>query len=725
MEHTSWLTGTLTYLAAAVLAVPLAKYLGLGSIIGYLAAGILIGPWGLKFVTNPQDMLHFSEFGVVLMLFLVGLELEPRRLWSLRKPIFGWGSVQLFGSASLLVVAGVAAGLDWRVALVAALGLAMSSTAIGLGVLNERSLMHTGSGQSVLSVALLQDVAAIPILALLPLLATAQAQAEGSGWLGAAKALGVIATIVLGGRLLLRPALRWIARSQTPEIFTAASLLLVVATAALMQTVGLSMALGAFLAGVLLAESEYRRELETDIEPFKGLLLGLFFIAVGMSIDFAVVLTRPFVIAAVVVGFLLVKALVLWAMARLMPLPKVERPVFVILLAQGGEFGFVVFQTAAGSGVIDAPTSSLLVAAVAISMLLTPLLLVLADKWLIPLLAGMTKKQIQEIDEPQNESVIIAGFGRYGQVVGRMLYANGIHPTVLDTDADQIEAMRRFDWRVFYGDATRLDLMRTAGAATAKVLVLAIDDVEQSVEVAKMVRENFPQLTIVARARNVQHYFELLELGVTLIERETLDSALMSARSVLEQLGWERHQARTLALRFRRHNLEQLLKMAPHRKDADKVLAAAKLGRQQLEEQFAQEREQAAKRQIRGGWTDESDTLDATPATPALERETWRTLARMRELTDSRAPTPRRRAPRRGSLPPTGTCRFPADPRCRTRCRPSARCRRDRSCRRPSAAAIAARHRPGRWRCRRSRRSSRAPWRPRGPAAARATRRSD
>jgi len=622
MEHTSWLTGTLTYLAAAVLAVPLAKYLGLGSIIGYLAAGILIGPWGLKFVTNPQDMLHFSEFGVVLMLFLVGLELEPRRLWSLRKPIFGWGSVQLFGSASLLVVAGVAAGLDWRVALVAALGLAMSSTAIGLGVLNERSLMHTGSGQSVLSVALLQDVAAIPILALLPLLATAQAQAEGSGWLGAAKALGVIATIVLGGRLLLRPALRWIARSQTPEIFTAASLLLVVATAALMQTVGLSMALGAFLAGVLLAESEYRRELETDIEPFKGLLLGLFFIAVGMSIDFAVVLTRPFVIAAVVVGFLLVKALVLWAMARLMPLPKVERPVFVILLAQGGEFGFVVFQTAAGSGVIDAPTSSLLVAAVAISMLLTPLLLVLADKWLIPLLAGMTKKQIQEIDEPQNESVIIAGFGRYGQVVGRMLYANGIHPTVLDTDADQIEAMRRFDWRVFYGDATRLDLMRTAGAATAKVLVLAIDDVEQSVEVAKMVRENFPQLTIVARARNVQHYFELLELGVTLIERETLDSALMSARSVLEQLGWERHQARTLALRFRRHNLEQLLKMAPHRKDADKVLAAAKLGRQQLEEQFAQEREQAAKRQIRGGWTDESDTLDATPATPALERET-------------------------------------------------------------------------------------------------------
>ena len=613
MEHTSWLTGTLVYLAAAVLAVPLAKFLGLGSIIGYLAAGILIGPGVLKLVTNPQDMLHFSEFGVVLMLFLVGLELEPHRLWSLRLTVFGWGSVQLFGSAALMLAVAVLAGLDWRIALVASLGLAMSSTAIGLGVLNERSLMQTGSGQSVLSVSLLQDVAAIPILALLPLLATSQAHAEGGGWIAAAKALAVIATIVLGGRLLIRPALRWIANSKTPEIFTAASLLLVVATAALMQLVGLSMALGAFLAGVLLAESEYRRELETDIEPFKGLLLGLFFISVGMSIDFAVVVAQPFLIAATVFGFLLLKAFVLWGMGRLMPLPKPERPVFIILLAQGGEFGFVVFQTAAQAGVIDAKVSSFLVAAVAISMLVTPLLLLVADKWLIPLLAGQGRKNLPEIAEPQNESVIIAGFGRYGQVVGRMLYANGIHPTVLDTDADQIEAMRRFNWRVFYGDATRLDLMRTAGAATAKVLVLAIDDVEQSVEVAKMVRENFPDLVIVARARNVQHYFELLELGVTMIERETLDSALMSARSVLEQLGWQRHQARTLALRFRRHNIEQLLKMAPHRKDRDKLLAAAKLGRQQLEEQFALEREQAAKRQVRGGWS----TDDETRGTPS------------------------------------------------------------------------------------------------------------
>ena len=612
MEHGSWLNGPLIYLAAAVLAVPLAKFFGLGSIIGYLGAGILIGPWGLKLVTNPQEMLSFSEFGVVLMLFLVGLELEPKRLWQLRKPIFGWGSVQLFGSAALMVGVALLCGLEGRIALVAALGLAMSSTAIGLGVLNERSLMNTSSGQSVLSVALLQDVAAIPILALLPLLAAGQAHADGSGWLGAVRALGVIAGIVLGGRLLIRPALRWIARSATPEIFTAASLLLVVATAALMQTVGLSMALGAFLAGVLLAESEYRRELETDIEPFKGLLLGLFFIAVGMSIDFAVVLARPLLIAAVVLGFLLLKAAVLWGIGRLTALPRPERPVYIILLAQGGEFGFVVFQTAAQAGVIDAPAASLLVAAVAISMLVTPLLLVAADRWLIPRLAGQGRATMAEIDQPQHQAVIIAGFGRYGQVVGRMLYANGIKPTILDIDPEAIEAMRKFGWRVFYGDAKRLDLMRTAGAASAKILVLAIDDVAQSVEVAKMVRDNFPNLTVVARARNVRHYFELHDLGVTLIERETLDSALMSARSVLEVLGWERHQARTLAMRFRRHNVDQLLKMAPHRKDEAKLIAAAKQGRQQLEELFAQERDEAAKRDARSGWSD-PDQGSGTP----------------------------------------------------------------------------------------------------------------
>ncbi len=603
MEHGSWLNGTLVYLAAAVLAVPLAKKLGLGAIIGYLCAGIAIGPWGLALVSDPQQMLHFSEFGVVLMLFLVGLELEPRRLWSLRKPIFGWGSLQLFGSAALLMALAMAFGIAWQLALVAALGLAMSSTAIGLGVLAERNMMPTTCGQSLLSVALLQDIAAIPILALLPLLAGSDAaHVGGSPWWAAAKAVGVIAAIVLGGRLLLRPALRWIARSDTPEIFTAAALLLVVATATLMQAVGLSMALGAFLAGVLLAESEYRRELETDLEPFKGLLLGLFFIAVGMSIDFAVVMKQPLVIAAIVLAFLGLKAVVLWSMGRAMPLPKPERPIFIILLAQGGEFGFVVFQTATQYHVIDAATSSLLVAAVAISMLLTPLLLVAADTWWIPMLAREKKVRIAEISEPQEAPVIIAGFGRYGQIVGRLIYANGINATVLEHDAEQVEGLRKFGWPAFYGDATRLDLLRTAGAQKARVIVVAIDDMEQSFKLVDVVNEHFPHLTIVARARNVTHYYGLRNRGVTLIERETLDSALMSGRSVLEVMGWEPHQARNLALRFRKHSVEMLEAMSRHQKDEDQLIALAKQGRQQLEELWAREREEAASRKRRTGW---------------------------------------------------------------------------------------------------------------------------
>lgn len=615
MEHsTAWLTTSLVYLAAAVIAVPLARVLGLGSIIGYLAAGIAIGPWGLKLVTDAQTILSVAEFGVVLMLFLVGLELEPRRLWAMRRPIFGWGTAQVASCAALMAGVAMAFGVSWQLALAASLGLAMSSTAIGLAVLGERNAMPTNAGQGVLSVALFQDVAAIPILALLPFLAPQAAQAAGGGWLGAAKAVAVIAALLLGGRLLLRPALRWIAGSKTPEIFTAASLLLVVATAALMHAVGLSMALGAFLAGVLLAESEYRRELETDLEPFKGLLLGLFFIAVGMSIDFAVVLAQPGLIAAVVLGFLLVKAVVLTVIARGMPIPLAERPVFVILLAQGGEFGFVVFQAAQQAGVIDGATSSLLVAAVAVSMLISPLALVLADKWLLPRLAQQGASKLAELDEPQNQQVIVAGFGRYGQIVGRVLLANGIQPTVLDYDSEAVEGIRRFGLKVFYGDATRLDLLRKAGAAEARVLVVAIDDVEQSLALVDMAREHFPALQIVARARNVQHLYQLRDRGVTLIERETFDSALMSARGVLEALGFERHQARNLALRFRRHNLQQIEEAAPHFKDESKLIAMSKIGRAQMEQFMAEERQRKDSRATDEGWTDTGTHEDSASA---------------------------------------------------------------------------------------------------------------
>ena len=606
MEHgTPWLTNSLIYLGAAVVAVPLARLLGLGSIIGYLGAGMAIGPWGLKLVTDPQAMLHFAEFGVVLMLFLVGLELEPRRLWSMRRPIFGWGSVQLFGSAALVLGVGLLAGVSWQLSLVAGLALAMSSTAIGLSVLAERNLMPTTAGQSVLSVALLQDMAAIPILALVPLLAASGAAAAGGGWLGVAKALGVIAAIVLGGRLLLRPALRWIARSDTPEIFTAAALLLVVATAALMQSVGLSMALGAFLAGVLLAESEYRRELETDLEPFKGLLLGLFFIAVGMSIDFAVLLDRPAVVAAIVFGFVLLKAGVLVAMAWRMGTPLAERPVFVVLLAQGGEFGFVVLQTSLGAQVISAQASSLLVACIALSMLLTPLLLVLCDRVLVPRLAARAQAAsgpaVEEISDEQTAPILICGFGRYGQIVARLINACGLAATVLDHSAEQVAGVRKFGWPAFYGDATRLDLLRVAGAAQARVIVVAIDDVAQSLEVVDLVREHFPQAQLVVRARNTTHWYGLFERGVQHIERETLDSALMSGRSVLELMGWQPHAARTQALRFRQHSIELMQSLAPHLGDTNKLASLSHQGRQHLEEQWSRERAQRRQTQTRRG----------------------------------------------------------------------------------------------------------------------------
>jgi glutathione-regulated potassium-efflux system ancillary protein KefC len=613
----NWLILTLVYLAAAVIAVPLARFAGLGSIIGYLVAGIAIGPYGLNLVSDPQSMLHFAEFGVVLMLFLVGLELEPRRLWALRRPIFGWGSLQLFGSAALLFAVAVACGVAWRLALVAALGLAMSSTAIGLAVLNERNLSSTTAGQGVLSVALLQDIAAIPILALVPLLGSGAAHESGAldSWIEAARALAVIAAIVFGGRLLLRPMLRWIARSKTPEIFTAAALLLVVAIAALMQSVGLSMALGAFLAGVLLAESEYRRELETDLEPFKGLLLGLFFIAVGMGIDFQVVLRHPGLIVGLVIAFLSLKALVLWTMARTMPIPLAERSVFVVLLTQGGEFGFVVFQAATQGRVIDGEAASLLVAVVALSMLLTPLLLLASDRWWAAhLLAHRQETTEHRIEAPQSAPVIIAGFGRYGQIVGRLLFANGMSATVLDHDAEQVEATRRFGWQTYYGDATRLDLLRVAGAAQAKVLVVAIDDVDQNLALVDLARQHFPQLTIVARARDAPHWTKLHQRGVQFIERETLDSALMSGRSVLELLGIEPHRARTLAQRFRRHSIEQLVAMAPHLGDEKRLISLSKAGRQQLEQLLAQERELAERTR---GRTDDPSLGEASGALSA------------------------------------------------------------------------------------------------------------
>ena len=601
MEHApAWLTNSFIYLSAAVIAVPLSKALGLGSIIGYLAAGMAIGPWGLGLVSNVEDILHFAEFGVVLMLFLIGLELEPKRLWTLRRPIFGWGSAQVLGCAVALAGVAMLFGVGWQTAVVAALGLALSSTAISLQVMGERNLLPTTSGQAGFSILLFQDVAAIPILALVPLLGVAAVSGDavipgGRAW-EAVKIIAVIGGIVLGGRLLLRPLLRWIANSKTPEIFTAAALLLVVGIAGLMLLVGLSMALGAFLAGVLLAESEYRRELETDIEPFKGLLLGLFFIAVGMSIDFGVLMRSPGLMAAILLGFLAIKLAVIFSLARVMGIPFQERPVFTLLLAQGGEFAFVVFQAAAGAKVFSAETSSLLIGAVALSMLLSPLLLVAIDRLLLPRWAKTQGPVLEEISEPQSAPLIVAGFGRYGQIIGRMLLAQGIPATVLDHDAEMVEAARSFGYRVFYGDATRLDLLRTAGAATAKILVVAVDDVDQSLAIVDLAREHFPKAQIVARARDVTHWNALRDRGVLHVERELFESSLRSARTVLELLGQAPHEARQSAMRFRRHNLALFEQMYPHHKDRARVIAVVKQGRQQLEEQMAREREERDKR---------------------------------------------------------------------------------------------------------------------------------
>ncbi len=611
-----WLTNSFIYLSAAVIAVPLSKALGLGAIIGYLAAGIVIGPWGLGLVSQVGDILHFAEFGVVLMLFLIGLELEPRRLWSLRRPIFGWGSAQMLACSAALFMAFYGLGMvfpgafsSWKTSLAAALGLALSSTAMALQVMQERNLLPTTSGQAGFSILLFQDVAAIPILALLPLLGASpglgaapdEALISADQAWEALRAIAAVGGIVVGGRLLLRPLFRWIARSKASEIFTAASLLLVISIAAFMQFLGLSMALGAFLAGVLLAESEYRRELETNIEPFKGLLLGLFFIAVGMSIDFGVLRQSPGLMAAIVLGFLLIKGLAVYLLARHLQVPIQERPVLTLLLAQGGEFAFVVFQAAVGARVFAPQTASLLIGAVALSMLLGPLLLVLVDKLLLPRYASRGVPALEEISEPQQAPIVIAGFGRYGQIVSRVMLAQGIACTVLDHDAEMIEVARRFGYRVFYGDATRLDLLRTAGAASARILVVAVDDKEQSLAIVDLAQAHFPNLQIVARARDVTHWYALRDRGILRAEREVFESSLISARCVLELLGQSPQESEDIASRFRQHNLELLEKMHPHYKDQAKLIAVAKQGRQQLEEQMAHERAQRAQQQPNPG----------------------------------------------------------------------------------------------------------------------------
>lgn len=587
MEH-GLLANALVYLAAAVVAVPIAKRLGLGAVLGYLLAGIAIGPWGFGLISEVETILHFSEFGVVLLLFVIGLELEPKRLLDLRRPIFGWGSAQVLGVAAVLCAVAIALRVEWKVALIAALGLSLSSTAIALTTLEERNFMTTPTGQAGFAILLFQDIAAIPMIALVPVLGMAVHEGSGQGWLGGLKVVGVLAALIVGGRYLITPILRIIAKTELREIFTAFALLLVISIALLMQWVGMSMALGAFMAGVLLADSEYRHALETDIEPFKGLLLGLFFIAVGMSVDFGVFLAQPLLILGLVAGFLAIKIGVLYFLAKWFDIPREQQALFAFILSQGGEFAFVVFGAAATAQVYSANVASILVVVVALSMMVTPLLLMLHDRVIAPRFRNMGARPADAIDA-NDDHIIIAGFGRFGQIIGRLLRANQFKLTVLDHDPDQIETLRRFGFKVFYGDATRIDLLHAAGAGRARALVVAIDDIEDSIALVDAVREAYPALTILARARNVTHYYRLLDRGVTIIERETFESALMLGRRALEQLGHSPYRARQAALKFRQHNIATMDAVYPVYQDQDQYISMAKRAREELNEMFARD----------------------------------------------------------------------------------------------------------------------------------------
>jgi len=587
----------LIFFASAVVCVPIAKRIGLGSVLGYLIAGALIGPWGLRLVSETGATQDLAELGVVLMLFVIGLELDPKRFLAMRGVVFGGGALQLAASGLVLGLGLYFVGLSWEAALIGGLSLALSSTAIAMQQLAERNELNTPTGRASFGILLFQDIAAIPLIALVPFLTHAAKPDADPLWMRVGLAVAAIAGIVVVGRYLLRPVMRFIAKSDLREVFTAFALLLVLAIAEVMTLVGMSMALGAFLAGVLLASSEFRHALEGDIEPFKGLLLGLFFISVGMTIDFGLLGSRPGTVALLLVGFLALKIFSLWGVAQLIEICR-QRWLFAFLLSQGGEFAFVVFGTAREAKLFDAEWEALLTIAVALSMATTPLLLLAHDKFM-----GSRAKAEREPDAITDEGpVIIAGFGRFGQIVGRLLLASDVRAVIVDHDPDQVESLRRFGFTVFYGDATRLDLLEAAGAKKARLLVNAIDDVDASLALVDRVRANFPALEIVSRARNVSHYYELKLRGVEVVERETFEAALRIGRSALEKLGVDRFRAKELADAFRRHNIASVIATQPFYRDEARRMSIARQGREELEKQFARDRERFERGHGGGGW---------------------------------------------------------------------------------------------------------------------------
>ena len=586
MQDHSFLQYAVVLLLAAVIAVPVAKRWKLGAVLGYLGAGVLIGPSGLRLIGNTAQIGQLSEFGVVLMLFVIGMEVSPQRLWVMRRSVFGAGSVQVAATAALIGGAAFALGLDWKAALIVGLGLSLSSTAIDLQTLAERKELNSAHGRLGFAILLFQDVAAIPILALIPILGGSHAGTTPvHELLAALRIIATLAVVVVGGRYLLRPLFRAAAGVGTSEVFTATALLVVIGTAWLMELAGISMSLGAFLAGVLLADSEYRHEIEAQIEPFRGLLLGLFFVGIGMSLDVHMVLARPQFIGAMLLALLAVKGIVLYAVARLGAREdRAQSLALAALLAQGGEFAFVVFGLAAANALISTGQRDVAILVITLSMAATPLLVRLRAEFA----PAAKPKPAREFDafDAATPRVIVAGMGRVGQIVARMLNANRIPFTALENDPEQVDFMRHFGNTVFYGDASRLDLLRAAQADKAEVFVLATGNPDSNLRTARLLKHHFPHLKVFARARNRQHVFKLMDLNVEDIVRDTFFSSLEMARHVFEALGYDKATAADYVQRFRKHDERLLATQYPVYDDEAALLQSAKESRADLERLF-------------------------------------------------------------------------------------------------------------------------------------------
>ncbi len=586
----------MVFLASAVLFVPIAKKLGLGSVLGYLLAGIVIGPALLGFVGKEgEDIMHFAEFGVVMMLFLIGLELEPELLWKLRKAILGLGALQVILTTAVIAGLAMLLGLDHKSALGIGMILSLSSTAIVMQTMNEKGLMKSVSGQSSFAVLLFQDIAVIPMLAIFPLLVPADSTVHPlgkdhtwvtdlPGWMHTLVVLTTIILIIVAGRFLVRPFLRIVAGTRIREVFTATALLLIVGIAVLMMQVGLSPALGTFMAGVVLANSEYRHELESDLEPFKGLLLGLFFIAVGASIDFNLIVMQPGLVFGLVAGLMLVKGLVLFILGKFFKIGKDQNLIFSVALSQVGEFAFVLFSFSMKEGILNDQTVNLMVAVVAISMALTPLLMLINERFVLPFagIAPVSKEEKPSDELDERNAVIVAGFGHFGSTVGRFLRANNIEATFLDVDADRVDVLRRLGFKVFYGDASRYDLLHAAGASQAKLIIIAVDSSEKRLEMIDTVKKHFPNLHMYVRSTNRYDAYDLMNAGVLHVYRETVDTALRVGVDVMTFLGKRAYTANRLARTFLKHDEANLKKLASIR-DPDEYIIAAKNYIEELE----------------------------------------------------------------------------------------------------------------------------------------------